>query len=52
MIENGLTIDMDRREIRIGDKSKGVKWREGVKGHEDKIEAKEKGEGLVVEQVD
>ena len=33
MIENGLTIDMDRREIRIGDKSKGVKWREGVKGH-------------------
>ena len=33
MTENGMTIDMNRKEIRLGEKSGVVKWREGVKGH-------------------
>ena len=33
MTKNGMTIDMNRKEIRLGEKSGVVKWREGVKGH-------------------
>ena len=33
MIENELTIDTNRREVRLGENSKGLRWREGVKGH-------------------
>ena len=32
MIEKGLKIDMNRKEIRLGEKYNGIKWREGVKG--------------------
>ena len=33
MIEQGMTIDMERKEIRLREKYVGVKWREDERGH-------------------
>ena len=44
MSENGLM--MERREISLGENYKGLKWREGVKGHmriEMSLRRKERG---------